>query len=173
MELKLKYNHSKGNQTMKSDIFISVIIPVYNTSEIILRQCIDSIINQSITEIEIILIDDGSTNNALDVLKEYEQIDPRIKVLTQKNQYAGNARNNGMDIAKGDYLCFFDSDDYCKKNYLEKLYFTAQSYGSDVVICEEDFHDIDLDIVVPRLCKTDETFWDGVKTFHESYIIQK
>lgn len=84
---------------------VSVIIPVYNSSEY-LRVCLDSIINQTLQNIEIICIDDGSTDSSLDIIKEYASFDKRIKYFTQTNKFAGVARNLGIEHAKGDYLVF-------------------------------------------------------------------
>ena len=95
---------------------VSVIIPVYNVEDY-LRQCLDSVINQTLKDIEIICVDDGSTDNSLQIFREYEQKDSRVKVLTQKNQYAGVARNTGMNIARGHYYVFLDSDDFLKMIY--------------------------------------------------------
>ena len=89
---------------------VSVILPVYNVSEY-LRQCMDSIVGQTLKDIEIICVDDGSTDDSLEILKEYEAKDKRVKVIEQKNAGAGAARNNGLAIATGEYLSFLDSDD--------------------------------------------------------------
>ena len=90
---------------------VSVIIPVYNVEEY-LRECLDSIVKQTLREIEIICVDDGSTDNSLEILKEYAKKDNRITVITQKNLHAGVARNAGLAVAKGEYLSFLDSDDF-------------------------------------------------------------
>ena len=90
---------------------ISVIIPVYN-SEQYLRECLDSIVNQSLYEIEIICVDDGSTDNSLNILKEFAVKDCRITVIKQENLYAGIARNAGIAIAKGEYISILYSDDW-------------------------------------------------------------
>jgi len=87
------------------NIKVSIIIPVYNTSKY-LKQCLDSVINQTLTEIEIICIDDGSTDKSLTILKEYQNKDKRIKILTQKHQKQGAARNYGMSVAVGKYKSF-------------------------------------------------------------------
>ena len=114
---------------------ISVIIPVYNV-ENYLRQCLDSIINQTLKDIEIICVDDGSTDKSLDILKEYKQKDNRITILTQQNLHAGVARNTGYKAATGKYLSFLDSDDFFDLNMLEDMYNKAEEDGSDVVVCE-------------------------------------
>lgn len=101
---------------------ISVIIPVYNT-ELYLKECLDSVINQTLKEIEIICINDGSTDNSSEILKEYQEKDNRIVVISQKNKGPGITRNKGIKIAKGEYIICLDSDDfYYKKDGLEKLY---------------------------------------------------
>ena len=112
---------------------ISVVIPVYN-SENYISQCLDSIINQSLKDIEIICINDGSTDNSLNILDEYASKDNRIKVITQVNtgNGAGSARNKGLDVAKGEYVSFIDSDDYIDENYLQRMYDTAKEYDTDV-----------------------------------------
>lgn len=113
---------------------VSVIVPVYN-AERYLKKCIDSICSQTLQEIEIICVDDGSTDGSLQILKNYAENDSRIKVLTQDNLFAGVARNHGMQYASGQYLAFLDADDYFKEDMLEKMYHTAESDCSDIVIC--------------------------------------
>lgn len=99
---------------------ISVIVPVYNTEKYVSR-CIESIINQSYTDWELILVDDGSTDKSLEVLREFEKKDSRIKVIHQENAGPGIARNTGISIAVGDYIVFVDSDDVIKPHYFKKL----------------------------------------------------
>lgn len=113
---------------------VSVIIPVYNVEEY-LRECLDSVINQTLKEIEIICVDDGSTDNSLKILKEYAQKDNRITVMKQKNLYAGIARNAGLSQAKGEYLSFLDSDDFFELNMLEEMSKKGNEDNSDVVFC--------------------------------------
>ena len=123
--------HNKISYTPK----VSVIIPVYNVGEY-LRECLDSVINQTLKEIEIICVDDGSTDNSLDILKEYAAKDKRITVLTQPNCNAGKARNEGLAIAKGTYVGFVDSDDYISADMYQKLYTKAYEGQTDICICE-------------------------------------
>lgn len=113
---------------------ISVIIPVYNTS-IYLRQCLDSVLNQDFEDYEVICVNDGSTDNSLDILREYEEKSSKIKVINQINSGVAKTRNTGLKNASGDFLAFLDSDDFIKENYLSKLYNTAINTGSDIVIC--------------------------------------
>jgi len=112
---------------------VSVIIPVYNTEKY-LKQCLVSVINQTFKDIEIICIDDGSTDNSLDILREYQKNDNRIKILTQDHKYAGVARNYGMSIAKGEYIFFIDSDDYIQNNTLETLFNKANDNSCEIVL---------------------------------------
>lgn len=111
---------------------VSVIIPCYN-AEKYLDQCLSSVINQTLQDIEIICVDDGSTDNSLEILRSYAQKDPRISVLCQQNKFAGIARNNGMAAAKGEYFAFLDADDYYEMDGLEKAYAIAKENDLDVL----------------------------------------
>ena len=90
---------------------ISIIIPVYN-AEKYLKCCLDSILNQSYKNLEIIIINDGSTDNSLKVIEEYKKNDNRIILISQKNQGVSKSRNNGLELATGDYIMFIDPDDW-------------------------------------------------------------
>jgi glycosyltransferase involved in cell wall biosynthesis len=105
---------------------------VYNTEEY-LKQCLDSVCNQTLKDIEIICVNDGSTDGSLDILKEYANKDNRIIIIDQKNEGAGVARNKGMEIAKGQYIAFVDSDDWIDLSYYEELYASAESNKADLV----------------------------------------
>lgn len=111
---------------------VSVIVPVYN-AERFLRQCLDSICAQPLREIEIICIDDGSTDSSLSILREYEARDKRFLILSQRNQFAGTARNRGMELTQGEYLAFMDADDYYAEDALSILCETADAASLDVV----------------------------------------
>lgn len=115
-------------------IKVSVIIPVYNTGKY-LERCIKSIINQSLTDIEIIVINDGSTDNSEQILKNFACKDSRIKIINQKNAGLSITRNNGLKIANGEYISFIDSDDWVDLDFLEKLYNTAKKYDADIAAC--------------------------------------
>lgn len=110
---------------------ISIIIPVYNVERLLAR-CLDSLINQTLREIEIICVDDGSNDNSLNILKEYAQKDSRIIVVSQENQGPSIARNRGMKIATGEYIGFVDGDDWVDLDFFEKLYETAKKYEADI-----------------------------------------
>lgn len=106
---------------MISKVKVSVIIPVYNVEKY-LDRCIQSILNQTLKEIEIILVDDGSSDNSSQICDEYSKKDNRIKVIHKKNEGLGFARNSGMEIARGEYIAFVDSDDFIEKNGFEYMY---------------------------------------------------
>lgn len=112
---------------------ISVIIPVFNTSEY-LKKNIDSIINQTLSDFEVIYVDDGSSDNSLGILEIYAAKDSRIKILKQSNAGAGVARNNGLSQANGEYLLFLDSDDFFSPSLFEHAYNKAISEKADIVI---------------------------------------
>ena len=113
---------------------ISIIIPVYN-SEKYLSECLDSIVNQTLKEIEIICVNDGSTDNSLSILKEYTSKDKRIKIIDKENEGQGYARKCGLDIANGKYILFCDSDDYyAELTAFEELYNYIENVKSDVVL---------------------------------------
>lgn len=114
-------------------IKVSVIIPVYNTEEY-LDECLQSILNQSLKEIEIICIDDGSTDNSLNILKLYESLDNRITVISQENHGQGYARNRGLEIANGKYIYFMDSDDEIKLNTLKDCYILCEEKSLDFLL---------------------------------------
>lgn len=110
---------------------VSVVIPVYN-SAIFLKDCLESLLKQTLSEIEIICINDGSTDNSLEILKSYAEKDERIKVVNKKNEGQSIARNIGINMACGEYLGFVDSDDWVDLDYFEKLYNAAQKYNCDI-----------------------------------------
>ena len=112
---------------------ISVIIPVYNVEDY-LEECLDSVCNQSFKDIEIICVNDGSTDMSPKILDDYVKKDSRIKIITQENNGLGHARNTGLKYAAGEYVLFVDSDDFLCENALGELYSNARSNNSDVVI---------------------------------------
>lgn len=112
---------------------ISIIVPVYNTEKY-LSKCIESIMSQSFCNIEIILVDDGSTDDSQKILSHYAAIDKRIVLIHQENQGLSDARNVGMRRAKGEYIMFVDSDDWIEREACEKAMFAAKSTLSDIVI---------------------------------------
>ena len=111
---------------------ISVIIPTYNTSKY-LHECLESVLSQSFKNFEVICINDGSTDNSLEILKQFQNKDPRIKIIDQENQGVSTARNAGLKIAQGKYVGFVDSDDTIEKDFFGKLYDTAERNNADTV----------------------------------------
>ena len=110
---------------METDM-ISVIIPVYNTAKYV-GKCIESIINQSYKNLEILIIDDASTDSSFDICKDYADTDKRIKIIRNDiNIGLSGSRNIGIDISKGKYIAFVDSDDYITRKYIETLYFNIK-----------------------------------------------
>lgn len=112
-------------------IDVSLIVPVYNVSEY-LPECLDSLINQTFENIEIICVNDGSTDNCLEILEDYSRKDERIKIISQKNSGLGASRNVGMKQASGKYIFFMDSDDFLELNAIELLYENITKNESDV-----------------------------------------
>ena len=113
---------------------LSIIVPVYNVEKYIER-CIKSILNQSFTNFELILVDDGSPDNCGKICDEYKKKDSRIKVIHKKNGGLSDARNAGLNIATGKYIGFVDSDDIIHPQMYEKLFNCINKYNSDIVQC--------------------------------------
>ena len=114
-------------------IKVSVIIPIYNSQDF-LSECLDSILRQTLKEIEIICVNDGSNDASYSILKDYEAKDDRIKTYSQEKSNAGTARNLGLSKAKGKYLSFLDSDDFFSPDMLEKAYTKAEKDRDDIVV---------------------------------------
>lgn len=119
---------------MKKDL-ISVIVCIYNREKF-LEKCISSIIDQTYYNLEIVLLNDGSTDNSLNICKKYEKIDKRIKVYNQSNHGIAYSRNKGIELSNGEYVCFVDSDDWIDKNYCKHLYDNIKKYDADLAICD-------------------------------------
>lgn len=117
---------------MKKSVLFSVIVPIYN-SELYLDDCIKSIINQSYSNFELFLVNDGSIDNSEKICKHYLEIDSRIKYIKQKNSGQGEARNAALKKAKGDYIIFIDSDDWVYKNYFEVCNDIISQNGTDLI----------------------------------------
>ena len=114
---------------------ISVIVPMYN-SEKYIEKCLNSLIKQTLKDIEIILVDDGSNDKTVEICKKYSSLDKRIKILNQEHKKQGSARNKGTNIAKGEYIGYIDSDDWIDEDYYEKLYSTAKKYNADMSMAD-------------------------------------
>lgn len=112
---------------------VSIVLPIYNVEKY-LDRCIESVINQTYRNLEILLVDDGSPDDCPQKCEEWAKKDDRIKVIHKANAGLGYARNTGIENASGEYICFFDSDDYIDPSTIEKAYNTAQKNNSDMVL---------------------------------------
>lgn len=119
---------------------VSVIIPAYNAEKYI-EVCLSSVLRQTLREIEIIIVNDGSIDRTMEVVEEYKKSDERIKLLNQKNSGVSSARNNGLKVSKGKYIFQLDADDWLEENALEEYYYTAESTSADIVVANayQDF----------------------------------
>lgn len=123
-----------GGELINNEELISVIVPIYNVEKY-LYECIDSICRQTYNKLEIILVNDGSKDNCGKICDEYAKRDKRIKVIHKENGGLSSARNAGLDIAKGEYISFIDSDDKIANNFFEKLYKLSKINNADIVEC--------------------------------------
>ena len=135
---------------------ISIIIPVYNADRF-LEECLDSVCGQTCRDLEILLVDDGSTDNSPAICDSFARKDPRVRVFHNENSGASQARNFGIEKAKGEYVMFFDSDDYAEPDLCEKLLFAIESEGTDYAFCGYKN--------VASAGITDRLLFDGARTF--------
>lgn len=161
---------------------ISVVIPVYNTEKY-LDECLDSVENQTLKDIEIVCVNDGSKDNSLEILKKHAEKDDRIKIVNQENAGVSAARNTGIKAAQGKYISFFDSDDILLPYSLEKAYEDLTKYNVDVVAFKLqtfiDGEEVNLDnfnydsskVKVCKRSKNQNPFYDMVE--NTGYIVTK
>ena len=119
---------------------VSVVVPVFN-SEKYLPQCINSLIRQSLKNVEFIFVDDGSSDHSAEIIEGFQRKDSRIQLIRQKNQYAGVARNNGMKVATGKYIIFLDSDDFFELNMLEEAFKCAEKNQAEITVFGFSYYD--------------------------------
>lgn len=143
-------------------ICVSVIIPMYNARKY-LRDCLDRLLMQTLQSIEIICVNDGSTDGTLDLLQEYEKKDSRIRIVNQENQGAGIARNNGMAVAQGEYYLFLDADDIFHKNLCEQAYYKAKYDDADIVLFKAFRYNV-------QTCEREEMNWVLKEQFLPKYM---
>ncbi len=150
---------------------VSIIVPVYNTKESYLRKCIESLINQTIDEIEIIIIDDGSREECAQICDEYGLKYKNVQVIHQKNQGQGMARSNGLNLASGEWIMFVDSDDWVENNICEKLLVEAKS-DVDIIMssCNECYKNKIIPII---MFDGKEQVWEKEKERLELQLISK
>ena len=114
---------------------VSILIPIYNVEKY-LRQCLESVVNQTLEDIEIICINDGSTDSSPEIIREFASRDSRIKVIDKQNTGYGHSMNQGLKAATGEYIGIVESDDFVELNMFESLYITAKNNGAEVVKSE-------------------------------------
>ena len=138
--LEIELNYRNGVLSMDKEL-ISVVIPVYNVAKY-LGKCLDSVQRQTYKKLEIILVDDGSTDNSGEICEKYGETDARVRVFHKKNGGLSDARNFGISKAKGRYITFIDSDDYVMPNYVKNLFDLISKYDADIAItCAVKFYE--------------------------------
>lgn len=157
---------------MSSTPQVSIIIPVYNTEKY-LNECLDSIIAQTFKDIEIICVNDGSTDNSLKILESYQKKHKNIKIITQKNGGAGKARNTGLEAAKGKYICFWDSDDIFEPKAIETLYTQAEKSEADITICRMQMFNTQTKQIIPAPLSIRTDLLNGKTIFSRKTIPEK
>lgn len=159
------------------NIKVSIIIPIYN-SEKYLERCLDSIINQTLEEIEIICVYDISTDRTEEILNKYAISDKRIKVIKKEKEGISIARNIGLDIAKGEYIGFVDSDDYVESDYYKKLYNAAKKLDCEIAVADfirqyPNKNKIRLNITEEKVYENPEDKYSICKTHREGCVWNK
>ena len=123
-----------GNEEIIKNIKVTVIIPIYNLEKY-LKKCVESLLSQTLKEIEFIFIDDGSNDKSLELLKDLVKKDDRVKIISKNNSGVSASRNLAIDLANGEYIGFVDGDDTIDKDMFKKMYFSAKQENSEMVIC--------------------------------------
>lgn len=129
-----------------TNVMLSIIVPAYNVEKYI-SECVKSIINQSYKNFELIIVNDGSTDNTLQILRKYEALDHRLIILNQNNQGQSSARNRALNLAKGKYIGFIDSDDWIEPEMYENMVRIAEQTNADMIVCDmsSDYEDGTID----------------------------
>ncbi len=128
---------------------VSVIVPVYNSASYLSR-CLDSVISQTYVDIEVVLVDDGSTDDSGKICDRYAEKDARVCVYHQKNQGASIARKDGIIKAKGEWLSFVDSDDIVEIDYIERLFDAVKQFGTKMATCDQNQHKEGINILINK-----------------------
>ncbi len=153
---------------MREDILVSIVVPIYKTEKY-LERCINSIVSQTYEKLEIILVDDGSPDKCPQICDAYAEIDSRVVVVHKENQGLGMARNTGIEISTGNYICFFDSDDFIENNAIEILVEAAEKHKAQIV--SFGFKRLDSELTCRGIVKTDEMIlFQGKDRIHNDYI---
>lgn len=149
---------------------LSIIVPVFNTEKY-LSECLNSLINQTLKSIEIICVDDGSTDNSLSILEKFHSKDERVKIIHQENFGVSVARNNGIAMAQGEYIGLVDSDDWVDADFFEKLYNASQKFGAEVVAGDFLWHKGNLQ--KPKMKYKEEKFYTETSEKVKNALIPK
>lgn len=156
-------------QSVDTAVKVSVIVPIYNAADY-LSLALESLIDQTLKEIEIICVDDGSTDRSLAIVKEYAATDSRIRIVTENNAGVAIARNNGIRRARGEYIAFLDADDFMEAPMLERLYLMAKEKNLDIAIANYDlFQDRTCKFVHPIPSEYESIYLDGKVTSKNEY----
>lgn len=152
---------------------ISVIIPVYNVEKY-LGKCLSSLVEQTFRDFEIIAVNDGSTDHSLEILRRFEENYDFITVIDQENRGISLSRNRGMDIARGEYLCFVDSDDFVAPCYLQRLYELCEENKAEIACCSYYFRFVNWDFIIqyPFRCKGIYTRKQAMKRLLHDFSLQ-
>lgn len=145
---------------------VSVIIPVYNAAPYLVR-CLDSVLRQTYTDLEVVLVDDGSTDGSAHICDEYVIKDKRVRVIHQQNKGASIARKQGIERAQGEWLTFVDSDDVVEDDYVERLYKTLRKYDVQIAACDQVHHVEGTELLVD---KTATSVLLDEKELHERFF---
>lgn len=144
---------------------VTIVIPIYNVEKY-LNRCIDSVVNQTYQNLEIILVDDGSPDQCPQLCDEWAEKDERIKVVHKKNAGLGMARNTGIENATGEYICFFDSDDYVERETIEKCVIKAKQCQADIVCFGRTALKSTGDIINIEIPKMEKNVYEGEEVQH-------
>lgn len=145
---------------------VSVIVPVYNSASYLSR-CLDSVISQTYVDIEVVLVDDGSTDDSGEICDRYAEKDARVCVYHQKNQGASIARKDGIIKAKGEWLSFVDSDDIVEIDYIERLFDAVKQFGTKMATCDQNQHKEGINILIN---KSSPSKLLGEKELHQRFF---
>lgn len=159
---------------MEKEPKISIIIPVWN-AEKYLNDTINSVLNQTYGNFEVVCVNDGSTDNSLNILKEFQKKDKRVVVIDQKNQGGSGARNTGLDNATGDYIAFLDNDDIYHPQYLEILYYKLKENDADLVVCDNEIFKDGTDFKFTTKFNVEKIKTKRIfrKPFFQKYVMRK
>lgn len=153
--------------TNSDNIKVSVIMPVYNAYDY-LRVAIDGVLSQTLTDIELICVDDGSTDRSLDILQEYKERDARVRIITENNAGPSWARNKGLSRARGEYVIFLDADDIYEPELLERLYLLSERDNLDIAITEYDIYNMKSERFEPKIPAEHEDIFEAGKVLSKS-----